>query len=132
MVMIKPAGKVKLPDPKVPAVTSEAGTAPDERVPMEVREDETTVDFKVVPVRVLASAVTVISPLPLKAVPLMFLAVVRVAAEPVVFWLKVGKLVRLIAEPLGARKTVPAPVVYTPFVTVLALPPIERVEVEMA
>ena len=36
--------------------------------------------------------------------------------------MKVGKLVSAAAEPFGARKTVPASVVYTPFVTVEALP----------
>jgi hypothetical protein len=37
-----------------------------------------------------AAAVTVISAEPLKAVPLIFLGVVKVAALPVVFWFSVG------------------------------------------
>ena len=51
-----------------------------ERVPTEVKEEETTVEFKVVPVRVPALAVTVISALPLKLTPLIFLAVCKVVA----------------------------------------------------
>ena len=57
MVMIKPAGKVKLPAPKVPAVTREAGTAPAMSVPMVVREEVITVLLRVFPVRVPAGAV---------------------------------------------------------------------------
>jgi hypothetical protein len=36
---------------------------------------------------------------------------VTVPALPIVFWLKVGKLVKEAALPFGAKKTVPAPVV---------------------
>ena len=54
-------------------------------VPTEVRDDAVTPEASVAPDRVPAAAVTVISAEPLKATPLMFLDVVRVAAEPVVF-----------------------------------------------
>jgi hypothetical protein len=66
-------------------------------VPTLVKLEPVTVDFKVVPVKVPASAVTVISPVPSNATPLMFLgvinfaeaeavpAIVAVAALPVVF-----------------------------------------------
>ena len=57
MVMISPAGKVKLPAPKVPAETSEAGTVPAERIPTLVKEEFTTVLLRVLPVRVPAGAV---------------------------------------------------------------------------
>ena len=58
-------------------------------VPTLVKLELVTVDFKVVPVNVPASAddVTVISPLPSKSTPLIFLAVanfVAVAALPVI------------------------------------------------
>ncbi len=59
--------------------------------PTDVSEEFTTEELSVVLVSVFASAVTVMSADPLKATPLMFLEVVRVAAEPVVFWLNVGK-----------------------------------------
>ena len=49
-------------------------------VPTLVKLDPVTVDFNVVPVTVPASAVTVISELPLKAIPLMFLEVANVVA----------------------------------------------------
>jgi hypothetical protein len=59
------------------------------KVPTLVKLDPVTVDFKVVPVKVPASAVEVIviSPLPSNATPLMVLAVanlVAVAALPVI------------------------------------------------
>ena len=50
----------------------------------------TTVDFSVVPVRVAALAVTVISAVPSNATPLMLRDVVKLAALPVVFWFKVA------------------------------------------
>lgn len=56
-------------------------------VPTLVREELTTVAFRTVPVRVLASAVTVISPVPSKVTPLILRPVckaVAVAALPVV------------------------------------------------
>ena len=49
-------------------------------VPTLVKLEPVTVDFKVVPVKVPASAVTVISALPLKATPLIFLEVANVVA----------------------------------------------------
>ena len=67
-----------------------------DKIPTLVKLDPVTVDFKVVPVNVPASAVTVISPLPSNATPFIFLdvanfvavlavpAVVAVAALPVV------------------------------------------------
>ena len=58
---------------------------PDVIVPTLVKLEPVTVDFNVVPLKVPASAATVISALPLKAIPLIFLAVVNVAALPVVF-----------------------------------------------
>jgi len=60
-------------------------------VPTEVSEELTTVELSVVPVSVPAAAVTVISAEPLNATPLIFLDVVSVAADPVVFWFNVGK-----------------------------------------
>ncbi len=57
----------------------------DVSVPTEVSEDVTTVEFNVVPVRVPAAAVTVISAVPLNETPLIFRAVasdVAVAALP--------------------------------------------------
>ena len=57
-------------------------------VPTLVKLEPVTVDFKVLPVNVPASAVTVISPVPSNATPLMFFGVsnlVAVAALPVVF-----------------------------------------------
>ena len=58
------------------------------KVPTEVRDEDTTVLFKVVPDKVPASATTVILDDPSKAVPLMVFDVanlVAVAALPVVF-----------------------------------------------
>ena len=62
-----------------------APTANDVNVPTDVKLLAVTPDANVAPVSVLAAAVTVISALPLKAVPLMLRDVVRVAADPVVF-----------------------------------------------
>jgi hypothetical protein len=80
-------------------------TASDDRVPTLVRLEATTVDFSVVPVNVVAAAVTVIAAVPLKLTPLMALVVARavaVAAVPDVFWLPAaftpGKLI--LADPL--------------------------------
>ena len=66
-------------------------TVSDVRVPTDVSDELTTVEFRVVPVRVPAAAVTVMSALPLKETPLINLGVVKVAADPVVFWFNVGK-----------------------------------------
>ena len=55
-------------------------TVKPERVPREVKEEVTTVALRVVPVKVPAAAVTVISADPLNDTPLMFLAVCRVVA----------------------------------------------------
>jgi hypothetical protein len=60
-------------------------------VPTDVNEEETTVALSVVPVRVPAAAVTVMSALPFNATPLMLREVVSIAALPVVLWLSVGK-----------------------------------------
>lgn len=46
------------PVPNVPAVISEAGIAPDDSVPTDVSDDDTTVLFKVVPDKVPAGAIT--------------------------------------------------------------------------
>ena len=57
------------------------------RVPTDVSEEETTVDFNTVPDRVLASAVTVMAVEPSKLTPFIALVVaslVAVAAFPVV------------------------------------------------
>jgi hypothetical protein len=84
-------------DPEIGAVT----VSPD-NVPTLVREDETTVDFKVVPVKVLASAVTVIGALPSKLTPLIALGVARVlavAALPPIFS-AVAVPVKFVATPL--------------------------------
>lgn len=59
------------------------------KVPVDVRELAVTLEAKVVPVRVLAAAVTVMSALPLKETPLMSLGVVRVAADVAVVALPV-------------------------------------------
>ena len=61
-------------------------------VPTEVRLELTTVLLSVVPVKVEAAAVIVISAEPSKETPFIALAVVKVAAEPVVFWFNVGIL----------------------------------------
>ena len=79
-------GNVYAPAPNVPAVTRDAGTAPEASVPMLVSEEKTTVLFNVVPVRVPAAAVTVMLALPSKLTPLMVRAVanlVAVSALPV-------------------------------------------------
>ena len=60
---------------------------PEVIVPTLVKLDPTTVDFKEVPDKVVASAVTVISALPSNAIPLIFFEAanfVAVAALPVV------------------------------------------------
>ncbi len=56
------------------------------KVPTLVKIDTVTVDFKVVPVKVPASAVEVIvmSPLPSNATPFIFLAVANLVADPAV------------------------------------------------
>src|SRR5579863_7777638 len=51
-----------------------------DRVPTDVSEDVTTVEFRVVPVRVPAAAVTVMLAVPSKATLLIFLAVCRAVA----------------------------------------------------
>jgi len=49
-----------------------------------------------------------IAALPLKETPPMYCAVVNVAADPVVFWFRVGKLLRLAALPVNVvASTVP-------------------------
>jgi hypothetical protein len=65
------------------------------KVPTLVKLDPVTVEFKVVPLNVPASALDVIeiSALPSNATPLMFFGeanFVAVAAFPVVFWFQVG------------------------------------------
>lgn len=75
------------PEPEnVPAVTVPV-TLSDPSVPTLVRDDAVTPDARVVPVRVPAAAVTVMSADPLNATPLMLRAVcnvVAVAAFPVI------------------------------------------------
>jgi len=51
-------------------------------VPTDVKDDDRTLAFKVAPVNVLASAVTVMLAPPLKLTPLMVRAVCRTVAEP--------------------------------------------------
>ena len=80
-------------------------------VPSEVRDEARIFEAKVVPVSVLAAEVMVMGTEPSKLTPLIARGVVNLAAEPVVFWLKVGKEVKAAALPLGAKKTVPASVV---------------------
>ncbi len=58
---------------------------PEFKAPVEVIDVPTTVDLSVVPDKVPAAAVTVIAAEPSKSTPLIALAVVSVAAEPVVF-----------------------------------------------
>jgi len=60
-------------------------TVKSNNVPTLVRDEARTVDFNVLPERVLASAVTVIFAEPSKDTPFIVLAVVKVPAEPVVF-----------------------------------------------
>ena len=71
---------------------------PESKAPTDVAEVVTTVDLSSVPDKVPASAVTVIAAEPSKSTPLIALAVVSVAAEPVVFWLSVGN-VQLVKVP---------------------------------
>lgn len=82
---------IVLPDPAaypIPApldvIAPDIVIAPAVTVPKDVSDELTTVDFNVVPDKVLASAVTVISADPLNATPFIFLGVVKVAADPVV------------------------------------------------
>jgi hypothetical protein len=75
-------------------------------VPTDVRDELRMFAANVVPVRVPAVAVTVISAEPLNDTPLMLRAVasvVAVAAFPVVFWLRVGNEVSPAAEPVGVK-----------------------------
>ena len=95
-------------------------------VPTVVKLLVTTVAFNVVPVSVPAAAVTVMSALPLKLTPLMFRAVVSVAADPltdpvIVFvtdkFVKVPTDVRLLAVTPDANVfpvSVPAAAVTVP------------------
>ena len=85
-------------------------------VPTVVKDEVTTVDFRMVLERVLASAVTVIAAEPSKLTPLIALGVVSVAAEPVVLWFRVGK------SPATA-------IVKAPVVVVLFNIPVARAEV---
>ena len=105
----------------MPAVTREAGTAPDESVPTDVREEvTTTVELRVVPVRVPAGAVPVMLPvkLPVAVVKkrLVVLAVVAkklvevafvvVLFRPVKFWRvvePVTKRLERVVRPLVAE-----------------------------
>ena len=57
-------------------------TVKEVRVPTEVNEDETTLEARVVPVRVPAAAVTVMLAEPLKDTPLIVRGVWRVVAVP--------------------------------------------------
>ena len=78
---------------------------PEFKAPTDVAEVVTTVDLSAVPVKVPAAAVTVIAAEPSKLVPLIALAVVSVAAEPVVFWLSVGNVQLVKAPEAGVPKT---------------------------
>lgn len=70
-------------------------------MPTLVSDEETTEAFRVVPVSVPAAAATVIFADPSKATPLMVLAVVSVAADPVVFWFSVGTSATTMARKVG-------------------------------
>lgn len=73
-----------MPDPKAPEVTSEAGTAPAERVPTEVREELKTFAAKVAPVSVPAGAITAAVVMPVVR-PLALIVMTGIAVEdPVV------------------------------------------------
>jgi len=85
--MVRAPESVIVCEPKVSVPT----TVPVTKLPTDVSDELTTVEFRVVPVRVPAAAVTVMSALPLKETPLINLGVVKVAADPVVFWFNVGK-----------------------------------------
>ena len=81
--------------PELPVTLPEIGlvTVRLVKVPTEVSEEERTFAAREVPERVPASAVTVMSALPLKETPLMFLAlakIVALAAVPLVSWFQVG------------------------------------------
>jgi hypothetical protein len=62
------------------AMVNPEPVAPPVNVPTLVRDELTTVEWRVVLVRVLASAVTVMLPVPSKLVPLMVLGVARAVA----------------------------------------------------
>ena len=90
-------------------MTREAGTAPEAKVPIEVRDEVTTPEFRVAPVRVPAAAVIVMLIEPSKATPLMFLPVWRVVAvralpeiEPVMVLVEE----RLVKTPVVEKKLV--------------------------
>jgi len=111
-------------------VTRDAGTAPEDRVPIEVREEAVTPEFKVAPVNVPAAAVTVMSPEPLKATPLMFLEVWRVVAvsalpeiEPVMVLVDV----RLVKMPLVEKKLVEVAWVVVALVAIRSVTPLRVV-----
>ena len=68
------------------------------RIPTEVSVELTTFVASVVPVSVLAAAVTVIAAEQSKFTPLIARGVVRVAADPVVDWFNVGKSAAIAME----------------------------------
>ena len=72
--------------------------APEARVPTLVSEEANIVDLRPTPLNVGPAAVIVIAAEPSKSTPLIALAVVSVAAEPVVLWFNVGN-VQLVKVP---------------------------------
>ncbi len=90
---------------KIPPLKVERPETPsDERVPTEVSDEAVTPELSVLPVRVPAAAVTVMSAEPLKEVPLMLRAVCKIVAVPAlpvmepVMGLVTVKLVRVPTE----------------------------------
>jgi hypothetical protein len=71
---------VEVPVPPLPTAIAVPFQTPEVIVPTLVKLEVTTVDFNVVPVKVLASAVTVIAAEPSKFTPLIARGVVKVAA----------------------------------------------------
>ena len=75
-------------------------------VPTDVKLLSTIVDFNIVPVSVVALEVTVISLVPLNDTPFIFLAVVRLAAEPSMLvipvsdWLALARFAFILVVPI--------------------------------
>ena len=96
-----PADTVLLPTSILPKPDD---IEPEFKSPTVLIEDEVTPEASVDPVKVPAAAATVIAEEPSKSVPLIALAVVSVAAEPVVFWLSVGNVQLVKAPEAGVPK----------------------------
>jgi len=74
-------------------------------VPTDVRDELTTVEWRVVPVNVLASAVIVMLALPSKVVPLMVLPGLKVEADVALPERAPTKVVAVTAAVLGLTET---------------------------